>query len=102
MLFDLIKDVKFYDDDVRFWSQWLARSAASEAPMAAAIEGGLPAIGSSPGALRGRRFLVMCCENKAVFLDLVTMRAKDITRAQLDNKAPLWSVPPTIHPFCFL
>lgn len=84
-----VKDVKFYDDDVRFWSQWLSRAAASEAPKASAMAQSLPAIGATPGVLRGRRFLVMCCEYKAIFLDLTTMRARDVTKAQLENRSPL-------------
>eukprot|EP00271_Cylindrocystis_brebissonii_P014334 TRINITY_DN35657_c0_g1_i1.p1 TRINITY_DN35657_c0_g1~~TRINITY_DN35657_c0_g1_i1.p1 ORF type:complete len:1559 (+),score=320.88 TRINITY_DN35657_c0_g1_i1:569-5245(+) len=89
-----VKDVKFFDDDVRFWTHWLARSTAEEAPTlsataAATLHAQVAPYGSSVGALRGRRLLVMCCEYKAIILDLVTMRARDVTKAQLENRTPL-------------
>jgi len=46
----------------------------------------------------------MCCENKAIILDLVTRRAKDLPKVLLENKAPLWCAtpatrrPPAPHP----
>lgn len=85
-----VKYVKFYDDDIRFWTAWKNRAAASELSIAASSP--TPPIGPGPAALRGRRFLVTCSTNKAVFLDLVTMKARDVPKAALDNKAPLWYV----------
>eukprot|EP00897_Mesotaenium_endlicherianum_P007156 jgi/Mesen1/6469/ME000033S05753 len=85
-----VKDIKFYDDDVRFWNHWLARTAAAESPtVSSSVISVLPQIGSTPPALRGRRFLVMCCENKVIFLDLVTMKSRDVPKAALDNKTPI-------------
>ncbi|KAG5394378.1 hypothetical protein IGI04_024341 [Brassica rapa subsp. trilocularis] len=37
----------------------------------------------------GRHFLVICCENKAIFLDLVTMRGRDVPKSELDNRSLL-------------
>lgn len=83
-----VTHVKFYDDDVRFWTAWKNRAAASELSITESAP--LPPITPCPPALRGRRFLVTCSQNKAVFLDLVTMKARDVPKAALDNKAPLW------------
>uniref|UniRef100_M4CZZ3 Uncharacterized protein n=1 Tax=Brassica campestris TaxID=3711 RepID=M4CZZ3_BRACM len=38
---------------------------------------------------KGRHFLVICCENKAIFLDLVTMRGRDVPKSELDNRSLL-------------
>ncbi|CAH9073389.1 unnamed protein product [Cuscuta epithymum] len=79
-----VKQVSFYDDDVRFWQLWCNRSAAAEAPTAVSnVTSGF----SSPApSTKGRHFLVICCENKAIFLDLVTMRGRDVPKQDLDNK----------------
>ncbi|RAL44247.1 hypothetical protein DM860_015607 [Cuscuta australis] len=80
-----VKQVSFYDDDVRFWQLWCNRSAAAEAPTAVSnVTSGF----SSPApSTKGRHFLVICCENKAIFLDLVTMRGRDVPKQDLDNKS---------------
>ena len=85
-----MKDVRFYDDDVRYWTAVAARGALSESPTVTAGGLPLPIVGSAPGAVRGRRFLVVCCDNKAIIADLVTMRTKDIPKVMLDNRSPLW------------
>lgn len=82
-----VKQVSFYDDDVRFWQHWRNRSAASEGPTA--INQNSPVFSSPTPSTRGRHFLVICCENKAIFLDLVTMRGRDVPKQDLDNKSLL-------------
>ncbi|XP_057971360.1 uncharacterized protein LOC131160062 [Malania oleifera] len=82
-----VKQVNFYDDDVRFWQHWCNRSAAAEAPSAG---NHVTSAFSSPApSTKGRHFLVICCENKAIFLDLVTMRGRDVPKQDLDNKSLL-------------
>ncbi|GAB4829434.1 hypothetical protein Ancab_019105 [Ancistrocladus abbreviatus] len=82
-----VKQVSFYDDDVRFWQLWRNRAAAAEAPSAVGLV--TSTLTSLPPATRGRHFLVICCENKAIFLDLVTMRGRDVPKIELDNKSLL-------------
>ncbi|KAK1276991.1 hypothetical protein QJS04_geneDACA011030 [Acorus gramineus] len=82
-----VKQVSFYDDDVRFWQLWHNRSAAAEAPSAVIQHSS--AFTSPAPSTRGRHFLVICCENKAIFLDLVTMRGRDVPKQDLDNKSLL-------------
>ncbi|KAH0466809.1 hypothetical protein IEQ34_004047 [Dendrobium chrysotoxum] len=82
-----VKQVSFYDDDVRFWQHWRNRSAVVEGP--SAISQNSPAFNSPTPSTRGRHFLVICCENKAIFLDLVTMRGRDVPKQELDNKSLL-------------
>ncbi|XP_043701265.1 uncharacterized protein LOC122651793 [Telopea speciosissima] len=82
-----VKQVNFYDDDVRFWQLWCNRSAAAEAP--SPVNQHSSAFTSPPPSTRGRHFLVICCENKAIFLDLVTMRGRDVPKQDLDNKSLL-------------
>lgn len=82
-----VKQVNFYDDDVRFWQLWRNRSAAAEAP--SAVNQVTSAFSSPPPSTKGRHFLVICCENKAIFLDLVTMRGRDVPKQDLDNKSLL-------------
>lgn len=82
-----VKQIKFYDEDVRFWHSWLNRNAAAEAPVAV-NQHFTPAVGGLQ-TLRGRHFLVICCENKIVFLDMVTMRSRDVPKQFLENKSPL-------------
>ncbi|CAN6477268.1 unnamed protein product [Victoria cruziana] len=82
-----VKQVGFYDDDVRFWQLWRNRSAAAEAPTAANQH--LSAFTPPAPSTRGRHFLVVCCENKAIFLDLVTMRGRDVPKQDLDGKSLL-------------
>ncbi|GAA0158733.1 hypothetical protein LIER_15680 [Lithospermum erythrorhizon] len=78
-----VKQVSFYDDDVRFWQLWRNRFAAAEAPSAVNN-----ATFSTPAPVtKGRHFLVICCENKAIFLDLVTMRGRDVPKSELDNRS---------------
>ncbi|KAG6408640.1 hypothetical protein SASPL_131658 [Salvia splendens] len=85
-----VKQVRFYDDDVIYWKLWNNRAAASETPVAVNIDS---APFSSPApSTKGRHFLVVCCENKAVFLDLVTMCGRDVPKQDLDNKYLLWQV----------
>ncbi|KAK6805181.1 hypothetical protein RDI58_002966 [Solanum bulbocastanum] len=85
-----VKQVSFYDDDVRFWQLWRNQSAAAESPAAA---GHVTSTFTSPAAsTKGRHFLVICCENKAIFLDLVTMRGRDVPKQELDNRSLLWQV----------
>nr|GMD03795.1 G-protein beta subunit-like protein (contains WD40 repeats) [Ipomoea batatas] len=79
-----VKQVSFYDDDVRFWQLWRNRSAAAEAPTA--VSNVTSAFSSPAPSTKGRHFLVICCENKAIFLDLVTMRGRDVPKQDLDNK----------------
>nr|KJB23410.1 hypothetical protein B456_004G096900 [Gossypium raimondii] len=82
-----VKQVSFFDDDVRFWQLWRNRSAAAEAPTAV---NHLTSTFASPApSTKGRHFLVICCENKAIFLDLVTMRSRDVPKQELDNKSLL-------------
>ncbi|XP_020525864.1 uncharacterized protein LOC18438882 [Amborella trichopoda] len=58
---------------------------AAEAPSAT---NQLSSAFSSPvSSIKGRHFLVVCCENKAIFLDLVTMRGPDVPKQDLDNKS---------------
>jgi len=80
--------VSFYDDDVRFWQLWRNRAAAAEAPNAVGLV--TSTLGSLAPATKGRHFLVICCENKAIFLDLVTMRGRDVPKQELDNKSLMW------------
>ncbi len=83
-----MKHVTFYDDDVRFWQAWLSRSAAGEAPVP---PNQLYApVGGGHMTIKGRHFLVVCCENKVIFLDMVSMRARDVPKSVFDNKSPLW------------
>lgn len=82
-----VKQIGFYDDDVRFWQHWRNRSAAAEAP--SAVNQHPSAFNSPVPSTRGRHFLVICCENKAIFLDLVTMRGRDVPKQELDNKSLL-------------
>ncbi|XP_043711083.1 uncharacterized protein LOC122659984 [Telopea speciosissima] len=82
-----VKQVNFYDDDVRFWQLWRNRSAAAEAP--SSVNQHSSAFTSPAPSTRGRHFLVICCENKAIFLDLVTMRGRDVPKQDLDNKSLL-------------
>lgn len=82
-----VKQVSFYDDDVRFWQLWRNRSAAAEAPTA--VNQHSSAFSSPAPSTRGRHFLVICCENKAIFLDLVTMRGRDVPKQDLDNRSLL-------------
>ncbi|XP_051147314.1 uncharacterized protein LOC127262598 [Andrographis paniculata] len=79
-----VKQVSFYDDDVHYWELWRNYSAAAEAP--AAVDNVAKAFSSPPPSTKGRHFLVICCENKAIFLDLVTMRGRDVAKQELDNK----------------
>lgn len=92
-----VKQVNFYDDDVRFWQLWRNRAAAAEAP--AAVNNVTSGFTSPPPSTKGRHFLVICCENKAIFLDLVTMRGRDVPKQELDNKSLLWQVLIVSH--CF-
>ncbi|KAH9608331.1 hypothetical protein KSS87_003759 [Heliosperma pusillum] len=80
-----VKQVSFYDDDVRFWQLWRNRAAAAESP--SAVSHVTSALNSLAPATKGRHFLVICCENKAIFLDLVTMRGRDVPKQELDNKS---------------
>ncbi|KAL2345556.1 hypothetical protein Fmac_006841 [Flemingia macrophylla] len=80
-----VKQVNFYDDDVRFWQLWHNRSAAAEAPTAVHTS----SLNSPAPSTKGRHFLVICCLNKAIFLDLVTMRSRDVPKQELDNKSLL-------------
>ncbi|KAI4349840.1 hypothetical protein L6164_010389 [Bauhinia variegata] len=82
-----VKQVNFYDDDVRFWQLWRNRSAAAEAP--SAVQHLTSAFNVPAPSTKGRHFLVICCENKAIFLDLVTMRGRDVPKQELDNKSLL-------------
>jgi WD40 repeat protein len=82
-----VKHVTFYDDDVRFWQAWMSRSAAGERSMIAGNQ--QPTIGGGHMTIKGRHFLVVCCENKVIFLDLVSMRARDVPRTIFDSKSPL-------------
>ncbi|KAJ6850889.1 uncharacterized protein M6B38_262105 [Iris pallida] len=82
-----VKQVNFYDDDVRFWQHWRSRTAAAEGP--SALNQHSSAFGSPAPSTRGRHFLVICCENKAIFLDLVTMRGRDVPKQELDNRSLL-------------
>ncbi|XP_010241186.1 PREDICTED: uncharacterized protein LOC104585868 [Nelumbo nucifera] len=82
-----VKQVNFYDDDVRFWQLWRNRSAAAEAP--SPVSQHASAFSSPAPSTKGRHFLVICCENKAIFLDLVTMRGRDVPKQDLDNKSLL-------------
>ncbi|KAK2978952.1 hypothetical protein RJ640_008733, partial [Escallonia rubra] len=85
-----VKQVTFYDDDVRFWQLWRNRSAAAEAP--SSVNHVNSPFSSPAASSKGRHFLVICCENKAIFLDLVTMRGRDVPKQDLDNKSLLWQV----------
>nr|GMD46640.1 G-protein beta subunit-like protein (contains WD40 repeats) [Ipomoea batatas] len=78
-----VKQVSFYDDDVRFWQLWRNRSAAAEAPTA--VSNVTSAFSSPAPSTKGRHFLVICCENKAIFLDLVTMRGRDLQPFKLED-----------------
>ncbi|KAK1591349.1 hypothetical protein Q3G72_006274 [Acer saccharum] len=82
-----VKQVSFYDDDVRFWQLWRNRAAAAEAPTA--VNNVTSGFTSPAPSTKGRHFLVICCENKAIFLDLVTMRGRDVPKQELDNKSLL-------------
>ncbi|CAM6114633.1 unnamed protein product [Calypogeia fissa] len=85
-----VKHIKFYDDDVRYWQGWLARAAVSQSvTQDGTPPGGHQPTGPGPMAIRGRHFLVICCDSKAIFLDMVSMRAKDVPKLVFDNKSPL-------------
>lgn len=86
-----VKQVNFYDDDVQFWQIARNRSAASEGP--SSVSHHTSNFSSPASSTRGRHFLVICCENKAIFLDLVTMRGRDVPKQELDNRSLLWWVP---------
>jgi hypothetical protein len=90
-----VQQVNFYDDDVRFWQLWRNRSAAAEAP--SAVSNVTSAFASPAPSTKGRHFLVICCVNKAIFLDLVTMRGRDVPKQELDNKSLIWQVLPRFH-----
>ncbi|KAK4763822.1 hypothetical protein SAY87_013260 [Trapa incisa] len=82
-----VKQVSFYDDDVHYWQLWRNHYTAAEAPSAA---GNVTSAFASPAlSTKGRHFLVICCENKAIFLDLVTMRGRDVPKHELDNRSLL-------------
>lgn len=83
-----VKCIRFYDDDVWFWQAWTNRAAAGESPVAA--NGMLPPMGVGPLTMRGRHFLVICCENKVIFQDLVSMKSRDVPKSLLENRSPLW------------
>lgn len=85
-----VKQVSFYDDDVLYWKLWHNRTAAAEAP--SAVNNVSSAFSSPAPSTKGRHFLVVCCENKAIFLDLVTMRGRDVPKQDLDNRSLLWQV----------
>ncbi|KAL4384266.1 hypothetical protein GQ457_15G029400 [Hibiscus cannabinus] len=80
-----VKQVCFFDDDVRYWKHWRHVSAAVEAPSAANRFGS----GFQASSIKGQHFLLVCCENKAIFLDLVTMRGHDVPKQEFDNKSLL-------------
>ncbi|KAI3805254.1 hypothetical protein L1987_27463 [Smallanthus sonchifolius] len=80
-----VRQVSFYDDDVRFWQLWRNRSAAAEPP--SAVSQLTSAFNSPAPSTKGRHFLVICCENKVIFLDLVTMRGRDVPKQDLDNRS---------------
>ncbi|XP_047940529.1 uncharacterized protein LOC125187914 isoform X1 [Salvia hispanica] len=82
-----VKQVSFYDDDVRYWQLWRNRSAAAEAPTA--VNNVTSTLSNLAPSTKGRHFLVICCENKAIFLDLVTMRGRDVPKQDLDNRSLL-------------
>ncbi|KAL0348165.1 UNVERIFIED_CONTAM: TSET complex member tstF [Sesamum angustifolium] len=82
-----VKQVSFFDDDVHYWQLWRNRSAAAEAPTA--VHNITSAFSSPAPSTKGRHFLVICCENKAIFLDLVTMRGRDVPKQDLDNRSLL-------------
>ncbi|KAK4282655.1 hypothetical protein QN277_014005 [Acacia crassicarpa] len=82
-----VMQVNFYDDDVRFWQLWHNRFAAAEAP--SSVHHLTSAFSSPAPSTKGRHFLVICCLNKAIFLDLVTMRGRDVPKQELDNKSLL-------------
>ncbi|KAH6794105.1 Transducin/WD40 repeat-like superfamily protein [Perilla frutescens var. hirtella] len=85
-----VKQVCFYDDDVLYWKLWHSRTAAAEAPKA--VNTVSSAFSSPAPSTKGRHFLVVCCENKAIFLDLVTMRGRDVPKQDLDNRSLLWQI----------
>ncbi|KAK5810548.1 hypothetical protein PVK06_025860 [Gossypium arboreum] len=80
-----VKQVSFFDDDVRYWQYWRNHSAAAEAPS----DTNNFDSAFRPSSIRGQHYLVVCCENKAIFLDLVTMRGRDVPKFELDNKSLL-------------
>lgn len=82
-----VKQVSFYDDDVRFWQHWRNCSAAAEAPTAVNQQSSM--FSAPAPSTRGRHFVVICCENKVIFLDLVTMRGRDVPKQELDNRSLL-------------
>ncbi|CAO2170829.1 unnamed protein product [Urochloa humidicola] len=82
-----VKQVSFYDDDVRFWQHWRNCSAAAEAPTA--VNQQSSTFSAPAPSTRGRHFVVICCENKVIFLDLVTMRGRDVPKSELDNRSLL-------------
>ncbi|KAJ7973178.1 Transducin/WD40 repeat-like superfamily protein [Quillaja saponaria] len=82
-----VKQVNFYDDDVSFWQLWHKQSAAAESPSAS--NNVTSSFNSPAPSTKGRHFLVICCENKAIFLDLVTMRGRDVLKQELDNRSLL-------------
>lgn len=72
---------------------WRNRSAAAEPP--SAVNQLTSAFNSPAPSTKGRHFLVICCENKAIFLDLVTMRGRDVPKQDLDNRSLVWQVTTT-------
>ncbi|KAJ1284571.1 hypothetical protein BS78_03G214900 [Paspalum vaginatum] len=82
-----VKQVSFYDDDVCFWQHWRNCSAAAEAPTA--VNQQSSTFSAPAPSTRGRHFVVICCENKVIFLDLVTMRGRDVPKQELDNRSLL-------------
>ncbi|CAI9782420.1 unnamed protein product [Fraxinus pennsylvanica] len=65
-----VKQISFYDDDVHNWQLWRNRSAAAEAPPA--VSNVTSAFSSPAPSTKGRHFLVICCENKAIFLEKIS------------------------------
>lgn len=75
---------------MHFWQLSRNRSAAAESPTA--VTNVTSAFSSPAPSTKGRHFIVICCESKAIFLDLVTMRGRDVPKQDLDNKSLLWQV----------
>eukprot|EP00899_Mesostigma_viride_P014926 jgi/Mesvir1/23434/Mv22292-RA.1 len=74
-----VKCVRLFDEDTRRWEAWLQHAMTPTGgmpPEAMAMATGGP--GSVPRALCGRRWLVTCCEAKATFLDLLSMRVQEL------------------------
>ncbi|KAK3288254.1 hypothetical protein CYMTET_4255, partial [Cymbomonas tetramitiformis] len=93
-LFASVRCVRFYDSDVCTWKYahqkalYDATAATGTASSDAEDGANLARFLGAP-LLHGRRWLVVCCDSKVVFIDLVSMRMKDLNKGNtFESKTP--------------